>query len=74
MANPSDDNTAASIPGVIRDPQTAANLLRVNADGSINATVGALGAATSGAALPTADPHIVGRLWANSGVVTVSAG
>ncbi|MCC8972159.1 hypothetical protein [Bradyrhizobium brasilense] len=24
--------------------------------------------------LPTADPHVVGQLWANSGVVTVSAG
>lgn len=26
------------------------------------------------ATLPTADPHVVGQLWANSGVVTVSAG
>ena len=26
------------------------------------------------ASLPTADPHVVGRLWANAGVVTVSAG
>lgn len=34
------DNTAAEIPGVIRDPITAANLLRVNADGSINVTGG----------------------------------
>ena len=24
--------------------------------------------------LPTADPHVAGELWANSGVVTVSAG
>ncbi|MGF6433476.1 hypothetical protein [Bradyrhizobium elkanii] len=24
--------------------------------------------------LPTADPHVVGQLWANSGVLTVSAG
>lgn len=24
--------------------------------------------------LPTSDPHVVGHLWANSGVVTVSAG
>ncbi len=24
--------------------------------------------------LPTADPHVVGRLWSNSGVLTVSAG
>lgn len=23
---------------------------------------------------PTADPHVVGSLWSNSGVVTVSAG
>lgn len=26
------------------------------------------------ASLPTADPHVVGHLWADSGVVTVSAG
>lgn len=25
-------------------------------------------------ALPTADPHVVGQIWANSGVMTVSAG
>jgi hypothetical protein len=24
--------------------------------------------------LPTADPHVVGQIWSNSGVVTVSAG
>ena len=24
--------------------------------------------------LPTADPHVVGQLWSNSGVLTVSAG
>jgi hypothetical protein len=28
----------------------------------------------NGAALPTSDPHVVGQLWANSHVVTVSAG
>jgi len=26
------------------------------------------------AGLPTADPHVVGQLWSNAGVVTVSAG
>lgn len=31
-------------------------------------------AVTKMTALPTADPHVVGQLWANSGVVTVSAG
>lgn len=29
---------------------------------------------TGGSELPTADPHVVGSLWADSGVVTVSAG
>lgn len=24
--------------------------------------------------LPTADPHVVGQLWSNAGVLTVSAG
>lgn len=47
--------------------------------GTISATVwtifgSTLAAATSATALPTADPHVVGRLWTNSGVVTVSAG
>ena len=26
------------------------------------------------AALPTADPHVVGEVWRNAGVLTVSAG
>lgn len=44
-------------------------------DATTWAVLGAtLPAATSGASLPTADPHVVGRLWSNSGVVTVSAG
>jgi hypothetical protein len=25
-------------------------------------------------AIPTADPHVVGELWANSGILTISAG
>lgn len=33
-----------------------------------------LPAVTVGSSLPTADPHVVGRLWANASVVTVSAG
>lgn len=53
---------------------------------SINATTGAVTVnATYGAnietagtvifsGLPTADPHVVGQLWSNSGVLTVSAG
>lgn len=49
----SDDNTAASIPGVIRDPITAGNLLRVNSDGSINVT----GTAASGASLALLESH-----------------
>ncbi len=28
----------------------------------------------NGAALPTADPHVVGQIWASSHVLTVSAG
>lgn len=31
-------------------------------------------ASVSMTAIPTADPHVVGRLWANSGVLTISAG
>ena len=28
----------------------------------------------TGAGLPTADPHVSGALWSNSGVITTSAG
>jgi hypothetical protein len=31
-------------------------------------------ASVSATAIPTADPHVVGRIWANSGVLTISAG
>lgn len=41
------DNSEASIPGIIRDPITVGNLLRVNADGSINVTGGGAGTVTS---------------------------
>lgn len=53
----SDDNTAASIPGVIRDPITAANLLRVNADGSINVVGGGAAAAGRLLAVQTFTTH-----------------
>lgn len=33
-----------------------------------------LPAVTVASAIPAADPHVVGRVWANSGVLTVSAG
>lgn len=47
--------------------------------GTIDATTWAilgsvLPASLNGAALPTADPHSTGSIWANSGVLTVSAG
>lgn len=40
---------------------------------SVTATVTSLQGGI-GFTLPTADPHVAGHLWANSGVVTVSAG
>lgn len=33
-----------------------------------------LPAVINAAALPTADPHVVGQVWSNAGVLTVSAG
>lgn len=33
-----------------------------------------LPAVTVASAIPAADPHVAGRVWANSGVLTVSAG
>lgn len=56
------DNTAASIPGVIRDPVTAANLLRVNADGSINVTGGGGGSVsvTAGAGIKVTPTPLTG--------------
>jgi hypothetical protein len=38
------------------------------------AGLAALQAKTYGAALPTTDPHVVGQVWSNAGVLTVSAG
>lgn len=34
----------------------------------------ASGAAWKPVGIPTADPHVVGQIWANSHVLTVSAG
>lgn len=47
--------------------------------GTLDATTWAalgsvLGASINASALPTADPHVAGRVWSNSGVLTVSAG
>lgn len=49
---------------------------------TVDATFGAATAITDLSAsgvvifsgLPTADPHVVGQLWSNAGVLTVSAG
>lgn len=54
------------------------NLDGVRVDTSNNTTIeGNLiveGSAVNFANLPTSDPSVEGRLWSNSGVVTVSAG
>ena len=45
--------------------------------GTTPAAVSATTLTTTGAVvmtLPVADPHVAGQLWANAGVVTVSAG
>lgn len=65
-----------SFPGIFRN---AAAINFKLADGSADAAITAAGASFSGAAvnmtaLATADPHVVGRLWSNLGIVTVSAG
>lgn len=39
-----------------------------------NMLTATLPAVLSAANLPSADPHVAGRLWVNSGVVTRSAG
>jgi hypothetical protein len=49
-----------------RDPHIASTEVEQNLD--------IQGSQVSMEALPTADPHVAGRLWNNSGVVTVSAG
>lgn len=49
----------------------------VNATYGTNAAVvnfSATGSVISLTGLPTADPHVVGQLWSNAGVLTVSAG
>lgn len=54
-------------------------LANVVAGGQVSLTsTGDFGSTASGGnvvlGLPTVDPHVAGALWANSGVVTVSAG
>lgn len=68
--------TTSSFPALKRSSTTLAVRL---ADDSADAAISAGNATLSGSqinmtALPTSDPHVVGRLWSNSGVVTVSAG
>jgi hypothetical protein len=41
---------------------------------SMTGTVSLTNASVSMTNLPTADPHVIGRIWSNSGVMTVSAG
>lgn len=38
------------------------------------AALGTFQAVTDASNLPTADPHKVGQVWSNSGILTVSAG
>ena len=51
----------------VRTPVTAAAMQAIE-DGLVNSLQ------LTGVSLPTADPHVVGKLWNNAGVVTVSAG
>ncbi len=47
----------------------------INGHDNVQAAIGAMsGAKWIVTAVPTADPHVVGQVWANSGVLTVSAG
>lgn len=64
--------TANGLSGTVATPTTTpAITLSI---GTVSTVVSFSNASVSMTALPTADPHVVGRLWANSGVVTVSAG
>ena len=64
--------TGGTIDGTVIGGTTpaAAHFTTLSATGAVTLS----NASISATALPTADPHVVGRLWANSGVVTVSAG
>lgn len=66
-------------------PATLGTLDKVTIGGVTPAAATVTALVTSGAvvhsnaaltlsAIPTADPHVVGRVWANSGVLTISAG
>ncbi|MDA9406513.1 MULTISPECIES: hypothetical protein [unclassified Bradyrhizobium] len=60
------------------DHEVGGDRLTVDLGGSINFNGVTFSVSAAGklivSALPTADPHVVGALWANSGVLTVSAG
>jgi len=59
-------------------PVTSTNGFVGNVTGGVTGPVAATTLSASGAVilsgLPTADPHVVGELWNNAGVLTVSAG
>lgn len=56
-----------AITGAVAGPVAATTL---SASGEVSMT----NASISMTALPTSDPLVAGRLWSNSGVLTVSAG
>ena len=48
----------------------AVHATTLSATGAVSLT----NASVSMTAIPTADPHVIGRVWANAGVLTISAG
>jgi hypothetical protein len=71
-------NTRPSVvPGVVQLwlDSADAKLKLMDGDGLVvEVTGGVLPAVLSAAALPTADPEVVGQVWLDTGVLTVSAG
>ena len=67
----------AKIPGAINVTTPAAtDIVALGTSGpqSAQTTVLHLITNTLWTGIPTADPHVVGKIWSNAGVVTISAG
>ena len=55
-------------------PVVSTNGFQGTLTGNVTATTVSVSGTVIMSGLPTADPMVVGQLWSNSGVLTVSAG
>lgn len=83
MTTPFVEKPPRSLPPTISrfDPQGKPTRQQLDYEGRLEqylirlvAGLGTMQAKTDASALPTANPHVVGQVWSNAGILTVSAG